>query len=58
MPLSGKGSKQTKFHTFMELAFYLGKQKEILNMETTGLVDRHDIRCEKQEFKNIPRNLA
>lgn len=47
----GKVSKQTKFHTFTELTFYLQKQKKILKIETMGLVDGHDVRCEKQEFK-------
>lgn len=40
-----------KFHVFVELTFYLQKQKAILKIETMGLVDEHDIRCEKEELK-------
>ena len=42
----------------MEHTFYLGKQKEILKIETIGLADRLDMRCEKQELKMIPKFLA
>lgn len=37
----------------MELTFYLGKQKEILKIKTIELVDRLDMRSEKQELKKI-----
>lgn len=54
----GKVSKQTKFHTFTELMFYLQKQKEILKIEIMGLFDRHDIGCEKQELRNLQKFLV